>query len=104
MKYIMTFLSLSMVMTSAWAVKLSDYRPFAFEALFTNPVCKTYEYDRPVVTHSGKTLSHKPDDVYCKPADETSSVSRPNAPQFRLVEWISSPETKVLYLAYLSFS
>lgn len=88
----------------AWAVKLSDYKPFVFEALFTNPVCETYSYDRPVVTNSGKTVSAKPDDVYCKNSDEATSVGRRNAPQFRLKQWIEDPSTKELKLAYLSFS
>jgi hypothetical protein len=44
------------ILSSAHAVKLSDYKPFAFEALFTNPVCETYAYDRPLITNSGKTV------------------------------------------------
>lgn len=103
MKKTLALLLLSIV-SNSWAVKLSDYKPFAFEALFTNPVCKTYSYDRPVITENGKTLNSKPDDVYCKPSDEDTSVSRKNSPQYRLVEWISDSETKELYLAYLSFS
>ncbi len=79
-----------MSMTSAWAVKLSDYSPYEFEVLFTNPVCAEYE--------------GKPKDVYCKQADEAASIARKNAPQYRLKEWISDRETKELYLAYLSFS
>lgn len=86
------------------AVKLTDYKPYQFEVLFTNPVCETYKYDRPILTESGKTITAKPDDVYCKPGDEDSSVSRKDAPQYRLKEWIGAPDTKELYLAYLSFS
>lgn len=86
------------------AIKLTDYRPYKFEVLFTNPVCETYQYKSPVITHSGKTVTSKPDDVYCKPADEAASVSRKNAPQYRLKEWIEAPDTKEIYLAYLSFS
>jgi HKD family nuclease len=98
------FLLISIFSIKSWAVKLSDYRPYNFEALFTNPVCETYHYNRPVITHSGKTISSKPDDVYCKQADEAASVDRKNAPQFRLREWITDSETKELFLAYLSFS
>lgn len=97
-------LILALLTLDAWAVRLSDYRPYAFEVLFTNPVCATYKYDRPVTTESGKTLTAKPKNVYCKPADESASVRRNNAPQFRIVQWISDSETKELYLAYLSFS
>ena len=55
-----TVLALALFSLNSWAVKLSDYRPFQFEPLFTNPVCATYSYDRPVVTESGKNISSKP--------------------------------------------
>lgn len=97
-------LLLSIVSGNSYAVKLADYKPFQFEALFTNPVCETYNYDRAVITHSGKTVNSKPDDVYCKPADEAASVSRKNSPQYRLVEWITAKDTKEIHAAYLSFS
>lgn len=87
-----------------FAAKLSELKPFQFEVLFTNPVCKTYNYNRPVITTSGKTLNSKPQNVYCKQADERASVSRKNSPQYRLIEWISERSTKEIYLAYLSFS
>lgn len=97
-------LLLSVVSSNSFAAKLSDYKPFEFEALFTNPVCETYKYDRAIITHAGNTISAKPDDVYCKPADEAASVSRKNSPQYRLVEWITAKDTKEIHLAYLSFS
>lgn len=97
-------LLLCILSANSWAVKLSDYRPYKFEALFTNPVCATYNYDRPLVTESGKTVTSKPKNVYCKPADESASVSRSVAPQYRIVEWVSAADTKELYMAYLSFS
>lgn len=103
MKKLLTVLMVMGSMHSE-AVKLSDYSPYKFEVLFTNPVCETYKYDRPVITVSGKTLTQKPQDVYCKPGDEDRSVARPNSPQYRLKEWIESKETKEIYLAYLSFS
>lgn len=104
MKRLVLACTLLSLITSAQAARLSDYKPFIFETLFTNPVCQTYGYDRPVVSHSGQNLSSKPDDVYCKPSDEDSSVKRVNAPQYRLTEWISAPDTKEILLAYLSFS
>lgn len=97
-------LLLSVVSSNSFAAKLSDYKPFEFEALFTDPVCETYKYDRAIITHAGNTISAKPDDVYCKPADEAASVSRKNSPQYRLVEWITAKDTKEIHLAYLSFS
>ena len=99
-----SILLLSILSLNCWAVKLSDYTPFKFEALFTNPICETYSYDRPVISEDGKNLTHKPKNVYCKPADEAASVARKNAPQYRIVEWITDKETKELSMAYLSFS
>ena len=104
MKNTILGLSLAFVSLPALAVKLSDYKPFVFEPLFTNPVCATYNYDRPMITENGKTVTSKPKNVYCKGSDEAASVARSVAPQYRLKEWISSPDTKELYLAYLSFS
>lgn len=104
MKFKVSLLLLSLASFNSHAVKLSDYKPFIFEPLFTNPVCATYKYDRAVITHSGQTLNSKPDDVYCKPADEAASVARKNSPQYRIVEWVSAKETKEIYAAYLSFS
>jgi hypothetical protein len=89
---------------NSWAIKLSDYTPYKFEALFTNPVCDTYSYEAPVLSESGNTIEAKPKNVYCKPADEAASVARSNSPQYRIIEWISDKETKELYLAYLSFN
>jgi hypothetical protein len=99
-----TALLLCSLSANSWAVKLSDYKPFKFEPLFTNPVCETYSYDRPLITVNGSTVSSKPKNVYCKPTDEAASVSRQNSPQYRIVEWVSDKDTKELYLAYLSFS
>lgn len=88
----------------ALAVKLSDYTPYKFEPLFTNPVCATYNYDRPVITENGKTVNAKPQNVYCKQTDEAASVARQNSPQYRLKEWVSDAGTKEIMMAYLSFS
>lgn len=103
MNFKVSLVLLSLVASNSWAVKLSDYSPYEFEVLFTNPVCETYEYDRAVITHSGDTLDAKPQNVYCKASDEDASVSRKNAPQYRLVEWITDKNTKEIDAAYLSF-
>lgn len=103
MKFL-AFVFTAFISLNLFAARLSELKPFKFEVLFTNPVCKNYKYDSSVITSSGKTLQSKPQNVYCKQADETASVSRINSPQYRLVEWISDKETKEIYLAYLSFS
>lgn len=90
MKLLFSGFFLTTLLNNAWAVKLSDYSPYIFEPLFTNPVCEEYE--------------GKPKNVYCKQSDEAASIARKNAPQYRLKEWITDKNTKELYLAYLSFS
>lgn len=97
-------LLLCILSVNSWAAKLSDYKPFEFETLFTNPVCATYKYDKAVITESGSTVYSKPKNVYCKPADESASVKRADSPQFRITEWVSDANTKEIYMAYLSFS
>lgn len=104
MKKILVLLILSVFSANSWGVKLSDYSPYKFEALFTNPECATYKYDAPLATNAGDTVSAKPKNVYCKSSDESRSVARSNSPQYRLKEWIKSSETKEIYMAYLSFS
>lgn len=101
---ILAFFLVAFSSFNIFAARLSEMKPFNFEVLFTNPVCKTYKYNRPVITTSGKTVDSKPQDVYCKQSDEAASVSRKNSPQYRLVEWISGKDAKEIYLAYLSFS
>ncbi len=44
----------------SFAAKLSDYTPYDFEVLFTNPVCSEYKYDRPVYAEDGSLLKAKP--------------------------------------------
>lgn len=104
MKLKISFLLFFLASSNSWAIRLSDYRPYAFEVLFTNPVCDTYKYGRDMITGSGRFVFAKPDDVYCKPSDEAASVSRKNSPQFRLIEWITDRNTKEIEAAYLSFS
>lgn len=77
-----------------------------YSLLFTNPVCKKYSYgaDQAVVSNAGDKLSGKPENVFCTPADATASAARDSSPQKKLLEWISDPETKEIFFAYLSFS
>ncbi|MBY0515587.1 MAG: hypothetical protein K2P81_01675 [Bacteriovoracaceae bacterium] len=96
--------SLLALSSLAQAAKLSDFSPYKFETLFTNPKCAEVKYDRPVLAEDGSTLTAKPKDVYCKASDMAPSASRTSSPQFRLIEWIEEPTTKEIFLAYLSFS
>jgi phosphatidylserine/phosphatidylglycerophosphate/cardiolipin synthase-like enzyme len=85
-------------------MRLSDYQPYKFEVLFTDPICKEYKYNSPVYSNSGERLSGKPKDVYCKLSDMKTSALRENSPQFRLIEWIRAASTKEIFMAYLTFS
>ena len=85
--------------------KLSDYSPYNYEILFTEPVCQEYKYKSEVLSRSGKVLSAKPKNVYCDPKNDLeASGSRNTSPQKRLVDWINDPSTKEVWFTYLSFS
>ncbi len=86
------------------AVKLTDYQPFGYEVLFTNPTCREYKYAAPEVANNGQMLTAKPKNVYCKTSDLKASALRPESPQFRLIEWIKDVQTTEIFMAYLSFS
>lgn len=96
--------SIAVSSVTASAVNLSDYKPYEYEVLFTNPVCETYFYDQDVYSKNGDLILHKPKNVYCKKSDLEPSGNRPESPQYRLVEWIRDSQTKEIFFAYLSFS
>jgi len=77
-----------------------------YTVLFTNPTCKKYEYpaNQEVLSNAGVRLTHKPKDAFCASADGAASGARDSSPQKKLLEWIKDPETKEVFLAYLSFS
>jgi hypothetical protein len=77
-----------------------------YTVLFTNPICKKYEYssDQTVVSNAGETLTHKPQNVFCAPSDAAASGARDSSPQKKLLDWIKDPETKEIFFTYLSFS
>jgi len=89
--------------------KLVDYKPFKYEVLFTDPVCGVYKYNTDVYSQSGKKLTQKPENVYCKNKyDLKRSGERPQSPQYRLVQWVnelaqSSSSEKEIFFTYLSF-
>lgn len=86
-------------------VKLSSYSPYKYEVLFTDPDCGPYYYKEPQKTINGKTVTRKPQGVYCiSRNDKKKSGERPQSPQYRLVEWTKDPKTTEIYLTYLSFS
>jgi phosphatidylserine/phosphatidylglycerophosphate/cardiolipin synthase-like enzyme len=87
------------------SVKLSSYSPYKYELLFTDPDCGPYYYKEPQKTISGKTVTRKPQGVYCiSRNDKKKSGDRPQSPQYRLIEWIKDPKTTEIHLTYLSFS
>lgn len=102
-KHILELLFLTMT-TQVLATGLKDYVPYKYEVLFTNPICKTYTYDGDVESNGGELLYSKPTGAYCKSSDSRASGNRHDAPQRRLIDWIRDPQTKTLFMAYLSFS
>lgn len=84
--------------------RLQDYKPYAYEVLFTDPECGVYTYTQDVKSVSGKKLKAKPENVYCKNKyDLRRSGDRPQSPQYRLIEWINQPNVKEIFFTYLSF-
>jgi len=77
-----------------------------YEVLFTNPVCAELAYDEPIFSADGGTLiATKPKNVYCTRDDAPASAARENAPEKRLLDWITPlGEGDELFLAYLSYS
>ncbi len=104
MKKIVLSSSLLLLSFNLWATKLSDLKPFHYEVVFTNPICKAYEYESPVVTNAGEYVYAKPENVYCKKADVEFNGKRKDTPRAKILEIINDPKTKELFLTYLSFS
>lgn len=84
--------------------RLVDYTPYKYEVLFTDPECGVYTYTQEVLSNSGKKLTQKPANVYCKNKyDLRRSGDRPHSPQYRIVEWINQPGVEEIFFTYLSF-
>lgn len=85
--------------------KLSDYSPYKYELLFTNPLCGPYKCSREVKNFDGKILTHKPVNVYCrKKTDRDPSGQQPGSPQRKIIEWINDTSTKEVFFSYPAFS
>lgn len=89
---------------NANAKSITEFTPFKYDVLFTNPVCKTYYYDENVVSNDGEKLKSKTKDAYCKSSDSSKSRAQKTSPHRKLKEWIKDSKTKEIFLAYLSFS
>lgn len=86
--------------------RLVDYSPYKYEVLFTDPECGVYKYKTSalVKSKSGKLLTQKPENVYCKNRyDLSRSGSRPLSPQYRILEWINDSSTTEIFFTYLTF-
>jgi hypothetical protein len=86
------------------ATLLQNSKYFNYEVLFTNPSCREYPYSSPVTSVSGKPISSRPKHVFCTSRDSKTSGERPNAPLFRMLQWINDTETKEIFFSFLSFS
>lgn len=101
--FVLLFSLLGFVST-AQAVRLQDYIPFDYDVRFTNPQCETYKYETPIVSESGRPLSQKPQNVYCKASDGAANLNRVGSPSEKLLEWINQEKTTEIFMTYLSFS
>lgn len=102
-KFLVLFSAL-LFSSQSFAVKLSDYTPYKYEVLFTNPICKQYEYSQTVYNNKGELLRGPKKNAYCTGADKAVSANRKDAPQYRILEWINDPSTKEIFFTFLSLS
>lgn len=90
--------------TNAYAIKLSDYTPYDYKALFTNPICKNYYYDNDLVMQNNEITNQKNKNAYCKKSDTRASENREESPHFQLLKLIENENLDEIFMAYLSFS
>jgi len=89
---------------NAFAISIKDYTPYKYEVYFTNPVCKEYFYESPVLTNSGNFVASKPKNVYCKDDDKLINEFRITSPNYHVLKLVNDKDVKELFLTYLSFS
>ncbi|MCB0385858.1 MAG: hypothetical protein KDD43_10740, partial [Bdellovibrionales bacterium] len=89
---------------SAWGARLQDSEFFDYDLRFTNPSCRTYYYPRGVTSNSGESLRSKPKNAFCSSSDATRSAARSVSPEYKILEWINSSDTKEIFFTFLSFS
>ena len=102
--FFLHFCLLSLINISAHAKKLSEYTPYNYDVLFTNPDCKEHFYEAPIISVKGNLIFNKPKNAYCRPEENTVVQKQKHTPFYKIKEWIRDPETKEIFMAYLSFS
>lgn len=100
----MKYFLLSLLSFSSFAVSIKDYKPYKYEAYFTNPVCSEYFYENPMLTNNGNYILSKPKNVYCKKEDVFINEFRVTSPSYHILKLINDNDVKELFLTYLSFS
>lgn len=61
------------IQSDSYAIKLRDYKPYKYEVIFTNPVCKSYPYEKPIIANNGSLLYEKKRNAYCTLNDAAAS-------------------------------
>ena len=89
---------------NSFAISIKDYTPFKYEVLFTNPICKKYFYEAPILNLLGEEVLNKKENAYCTPTDARTVNKQQGTPHEKILKWIKDPETKEIFMAYLSFS
>lgn len=90
--------------TSAWGARLQDSEFYEYDVRFTNPSCRTAYYPRGVISNSGEWLRSKPKNAFCSSSDSKRSARRKYSPEYKIMEWINSSDTKEIFFTFLSFS
>ena len=82
---------------SAQAVKLSDYKPFEYKVIFTNPVCKSHSYPEKVKTTTEVRLQkeRKMPTVNQQTVDTTKEGLTIHTESQK---WINDPKTEEFYV------
>lgn len=104
LSFILALLAVATALSTGSTAAPNKLRYSEYEVLFTNPVCRDYEYAEAVPSNAGEVLTQKPKNVFCTSADASASAARPEAPQAKLLSWINDPETEEIFFTYLSFS
>ncbi len=97
-------LGLILLIPTAYGVSIKDYDYYNYDVFFTNPLCRAYEYDKPVYSFDGDVLRAKPENVYCKYNDAGKNQVRKSSPHYNLKKLITNKDVAGLTMAYLSFS
>lgn len=89
---------------NAYAKSITEFQPYNYEVVFTNPECEGYKYNVPVLSNDGNLLVARPENVFCKKEDRNKNLLRQSTPNYKIRSLIADKNVKELFLTFLSFS